>query len=104
MVPSSWSAKESGRAAIFTPSSSAAAMPCCTLCGFSTTISYRDEPWRSMISKRGQDSLSVTVPNAPRPDEIVVIVALADGGRPRPRIAKSGAVPPQITVRPLELT
>ena len=44
------------------------------------------------------DTLSVMVPNAPRPDEIVVIVALADGGRPRPRIAKSGAVPPQITV------
>jgi hypothetical protein len=24
------------------------------------------------------------IANAPRPDEIVVIVALADGGRPRP--------------------
>jgi hypothetical protein len=39
------------------------------------------------------DTLSVMVPNAPRPDEIVVIVALSDGGRPRPRVAKSGAVP-----------
>ena len=38
------------------------------------------------------------VPNAPLPDEIVMIVALADGGRPRPRVAMSGAVPPQITV------
>jgi hypothetical protein len=35
------------------------------------------------------DTLSVTVPNAPRPDEIAVIVALSDGGRPRPRISKS---------------
>lgn len=34
------------------------------------------------------DTLSVTVPNSPRPDEIVVIVALADGGRPRPRVRK----------------
>jgi len=35
------------------------------------------------------------VPNAPRSDEIAVIVALADGGRRRPRVAKSGAVPPR---------
>jgi hypothetical protein len=34
------------------------------------------------------DTLSIMVPNAPRPDEIVVIVALADGGRPRPRVKK----------------
>ncbi len=34
------------------------------------------------------DTLSVMVPNAPRPDEMVVIVALADGGRPRPRVKK----------------
>ena len=38
------------------------------------------------------DTLSVTIGGAPRPDEIVVIVALSDGGRPRPRVAKSGAV------------
>ncbi len=44
------------------------------------------------------DTLTVLVPNAPRPDEIVVIVALADGGRPRPRVAKSGAVPPRLSV------
>jgi hypothetical protein len=35
------------------------------------------------------DTLTITVPNAPRPDEIAVIVALSDGGRPRPRISKS---------------
>ena len=35
------------------------------------------------------------VSGAPRPNEILVIVALSDGGRPRPRVAKSGVVPPQ---------
>ena len=40
------------------------------------------------------DTLTVTIGGAPRPNEIVVIVALSDGGRPRPRVAKSGAVPP----------
>ena len=36
------------------------------------------------------DTLTVAVPDAPRPGEIVVIVALSDGGRPRPRVAKGG--------------
>jgi hypothetical protein len=39
------------------------------------------------------DTITVAVPGAPRPAEIVVIVALADGGRPRPRIDKNGARP-----------
>jgi hypothetical protein len=33
------------------------------------------------------DTLTVTVGGAPRPKEILVIVALSDGGRPRPRVA-----------------
>jgi hypothetical protein len=37
------------------------------------------------------DTLTITVPGAPRSSEIVVIVALSDGGRPRPRIDKDGA-------------
>ncbi len=53
-------------------------------------LGHKDDVW----SFDQIDTLSAMVPNAPRPDEIVVIVALADGGRPRPRIAKSGAVPP----------
>lgn len=40
------------------------------------------------------DTLSLMVPNAPRANEIVAIVAVADGGRPRPRVSKAGAVPP----------
>jgi hypothetical protein len=37
------------------------------------------------------DTLTVMVPDAPRPGEIVVVVALSDGGRPRPRVDKDGA-------------
>ena len=36
------------------------------------------------------DTITVVVPDAPRPGEIVVVVALGDGGRPRPRIDKDG--------------
>ena len=39
------------------------------------------------------DTMTVMVPGAPRPGEIVVIVVLADGGRPRPRVDKNGAKP-----------
>lgn len=38
------------------------------------------------------DTLTVSVEGAPRPDEILVIVALSNGGRPRPRVSKAGAV------------
>lgn len=38
------------------------------------------------------DTISVTVEGAPRPNEILVIVALSDGGRPRPRVNKDGVV------------
>ncbi len=40
------------------------------------------------------DTISVTVPGAPRPGEIIVIAAVSDGGRPRPRVDKNGAKPP----------
>jgi hypothetical protein len=36
------------------------------------------------------DTISVTIPGAPRSDEIVVILVLSDGGRPRPRISIVG--------------
>lgn len=49
-------------------------------------LGHKDDVW----SFDHFDTLSVMVPNAPRPDEIVVIVALADGGRPRPRVKKPG--------------
>jgi hypothetical protein len=39
------------------------------------------------------DTMTVSVPDAPRPDEIVVAMAVADGGRPRPRVGKGRAAP-----------
>jgi len=54
-------------------------------------LGHKDDAW----SFDEIDTLGVTISGAPRPDEIVVIVAFADGGRPRPRVAKSGAVPPR---------
>jgi len=57
-------------------------------------LGHKDDVW----SFDQIDTLSIMVPNAPRPDEIVVVVALADGGRPRPRVAKSGAVPPRAAI------
>ena len=51
---------------------------------------HKDDAW----SFNEIDTLTVTIGGAPRPNEIVVIVALSDGGRPRPRVAKSGAVAP----------
>ena len=54
-------------------------------------LGHKDDAWAfDQI-----DTVSVMVPGAPRPDEIIVIVALADGGRPRPRVSKTGAVPPK---------
>jgi hypothetical protein len=44
-------------------------------------LGHKDEPW----SFDHFDTLTVSVPDAPRADEIVVILALADGGRLLPR-------------------
>ena len=35
--------------------------------------------------------MTVMVPDAPRPDEIVMVVAIADGGRPHPRVGQGRA-------------
>ena len=55
-------------------------------------LGHKDDVW----SFDQIDTFSVMVPNAPRPKEIIVIVALADGGRPRPRVSKAGAISPQV--------
>lgn len=44
-------------------------------------IGHKDDPW----SRDHFDTITVSVGDAPRPDEIVIAVALADGGRPWPR-------------------
>lgn len=38
------------------------------------------------------DTLTVSVADAPRPDEIMIVMAVADGGRPAPRIGKGRTV------------
>jgi hypothetical protein len=52
-------------------------------------LSDRDDIWQF----DNIDTITVAVPGAPRATEIVVIVALSDGGRPRPRVDKNGARP-----------
>ena len=54
-------------------------------------LGHKDDVW----SFDEIDTMTLMVSGAPRPNEILVIVALSDGGRPRPRVAKSGVVPPQ---------
>lgn len=54
-------------------------------------LGHKDDAW----SFDEIDTIGVTISGAPRPDEIVIIAALADGGRPRPRVSKAGAVPPR---------
>jgi hypothetical protein len=44
-------------------------------------LGHKDDPW----SFDHFDTITVSVPDAPRADEIVVIMALADGGRLLPR-------------------
>lgn len=51
-------------------------------------LGHKDDVW----SFDHIDTISVTVAGAPRPDELLVIVALSDGGRPRPRVGKDGPV------------
>lgn len=37
------------------------------------------------------DTMTVCVADAPRPDEILVVMAISDGGRPHPRVGKGRA-------------
>jgi hypothetical protein len=54
-------------------------------------LGHKDDVW----SFDHIDTMTLMIPGAPRPDEIAVIVVLSDGGRPRPRVDKTGAVPPR---------
>src|SRR5688500_16306346 len=47
-------------------------------------LGHKDNVW----SFDEIDTLTVCVADAPRPDEIVVVIALADGGRPHSRVGK----------------
>jgi hypothetical protein len=48
-------------------------------------LTHKDDSW----SFDHFDTISVAMPDAPRPDEIVVVMAVADGGRPHPRCGKA---------------
>lgn len=50
-------------------------------------VGHKDEAW----SFDHFDTITIMVPDAPLPDEIVVIIAVADGGRTHPRVG-SGPV------------
>jgi Amino acid synthesis len=52
-------------------------------CGASLDVplSHKDDSW----SFDHFDTVTVAMPDAPKPDEIVVVLAVADGGRPHPR-------------------
>ena len=47
-------------------------------------LGHKDNVW----SFDHFDTITVGVPDAPRPDEIVVVIAIADGGRVNPRVGK----------------
>lgn len=51
-------------------------------------LGHKDNVW----SFDHFDTLTVMVPDAPRPDEIVVVMAVADSGRPHARVGKGRAV------------
>lgn len=50
-------------------------------------LGHKDNVW----SFDHFDTMTVMVADAPRPDEIAMVVAVADGGRPHPRVGQSRA-------------
>ena len=48
-------------------------------------LGHKDDPW----SFDHFDTITVGLSDAPRPDEIVVAIAIADGGRVNPRVGKA---------------
>jgi hypothetical protein len=47
-------------------------------------LGHKDNPW----SFDHFETVTVAVADAPRPDEIVVVIGISDGGRPSPRVGK----------------
>lgn len=50
-------------------------------------LGHKDDAW----SFDHFDAMTVCVPDAPRPNEILMAVAVADGGRPAPRVGRARA-------------
>ncbi len=53
-------------------------------CAIDLPLGHKDNPW----SFDHFDTMTLNVPDAPKPDEIVLCLAYADGGRPIPRCGK----------------
>ncbi len=51
-------------------------------------LAHKDETW----SFNELDTMTLFVADAPRPREVLVIMAASDGGRPRPRVGKGRLV------------
>lgn len=47
-------------------------------------LGHKDNIW----SFNEIDTITISVPDAPRPDEIVVVIAMSDGARPHARVGK----------------
>lgn len=47
-------------------------------------LGHKDNPW----SFDHFETVTVALGDAPRPDEIVVVIGISDGGRPSPRVGK----------------
>lgn len=47
-------------------------------------LAHKDNPW----SFDEMESVTLSVGDAPRPDEIVVLIGISDGGRANPRVGK----------------
>jgi hypothetical protein len=56
----------------------------CPGCAIDVPLGHKDNAW----SFDHFDTMTLMVPDAPRPDEIVIILAFASGGRPIPRCGK----------------
>jgi hypothetical protein len=52
--------------------------------GLDVPLGHKDDPW----SFDHFDTVTISVPDAPQPDEIIVVMAVADGGRPHARCGK----------------
>ncbi|MEM7696107.1 MAG: amino acid synthesis family protein [Pseudomonadota bacterium] len=48
-------------------------------------LGHKDDPW----SFDEIETLPIAVHDSPRPDEILLVIAFSEGGRPRPRLPKS---------------
>ncbi|WP_170387786.1 amino acid synthesis family protein [Ruegeria atlantica] len=53
-------------------------------CAIDLPLGHKDDPW----SFDHFDTMTLSIPDAPKPDEIVLCLAYADGGRPIPRCGK----------------